>query len=100
MEFSLLDLDHSIHDIVELTGYASLGFGHDEFTLIRKVGKRDYPRFALFVKIVNGGYRGHHFVLHIENSSRSHDTRDKSPLIEKEVVRIKSVLMKTPEQDN
>lgn len=93
IEFSILDLEHSIHDIVELIGYESKGFEHNEFNLIRKISKNDYPRFHLLVKILNGGDHGHHFVLHLENSSRPHDFADKNPKIKEELGRIKDLLM-------
>lgn len=94
LEFKLLDLEHSIHDIVVLIGYKSLGFRHNEFSLIRNITKGDYPRFHLLVKILNGGDRGHHFVLHLENSSRPLDNAHKNPKIEEEVKRIKDLLTK------
>jgi len=89
-----MDLDHSVYDIERLAEYVLLGFEDDEFSLIRKINQNDYPRFNLLVKILNGGDRGHHFSLYVENSPRPHDVMSKGPLIEKEIKRIKESLAK------
>ncbi len=94
MEFTLRDLDHSVRDIENTIGYKPVGMSHEEFNLVRKVGKSEYPRFHLLVKILNGGSRGHQFTLYIENSSRSDDVTHENGRIEEEVARVKNSLMK------
>jgi len=97
MEFTLLDLDHSVGDIERLAGYRLLRFKGNEFELVRNVGQNDYLRFNLLVKILNGGDRGHYFDLSMENSSRSRNAISKGFLVEKEIERIKESLMKIQE---
>ena len=94
MEFTLMDLNHSVADIERLAVYQFLDSKESKFELIRNIGKDDYPRFHLLVKILNGGERGHHFVLLLENSSRLRDAISKGAVVEKEVKRIKEALTK------
>ena len=94
MEFTLMDLNHSVSDIERLAGYSLLGSEYNEFRLVRKINKGDYPRFHLLVKIINGGDRGHHFTLSVERSSGLHNAIDKGSLVEKELKRIKASLTK------
>lgn len=51
MEFEIKDLKRSINDIMRTVGYQPSYYQQDgRFSIVRLVGKNDYPRFHLYVK--------------------------------------------------
>ncbi|MBI3337486.1 MAG: hypothetical protein HY005_02590 [Candidatus Staskawiczbacteria bacterium] len=51
MEFIIKNINSSINDIMRQIGYAPSYFQKaNEFSIVRKVTRNDYPRFHLYIK--------------------------------------------------
>lgn len=103
MEFILKIPDKSIHDIMRQIGYQPASFqshlGHDsEFSIVRKIVTNDYPRFHLYIILLNGGEIGHKFNLHLDQKkpsyegSHAHSGEYHGELVEREAERIKNLI--------
>jgi len=107
MEFFVRDTSKSINDIMRTLGYRAThlqpgdqgGHHDDEFSMVRKLGKNDYPRFHLYVKQMNGGDAGYSFNLHLDqkkpsyNGTSAHSGEYHGDLVEDEVKRIKHLIL-------
>jgi hypothetical protein len=96
MQFTISNINKSINDIMRQIGYMPAYFQKDgEFSIIKKIGRNDYPRFHLYVKERNKEFT---FSLHLDQKkpsykgSHAHSGEYDGNLIEDEVERIKNLL--------
>ncbi len=98
MEFFILEseIEENIVNLGRKIGYFCIGRGKNEaeFSFIRPINGRDFPRFHLFVRKDKG--KNVRFNLHLDQKKPSygkysaHNAEYEGPLIENEVNRIKS----------
>ncbi len=98
MEFFIpeSEIQENIVNIGKKIGYFCIGRGKSEaeFSFIRPLDRRDFPRFHLFIRKDKG--KNIRFNLHLDQKKPSygkysvHNAEYESPLIENEASRIKS----------
>ena len=96
MEFEIKNLQRSINDIMRQIGYVPAYFQKEgEFSIVRKLGGNEYPRFHLYVKNVGADYT---FNLHLDQKKPSyegatgHSGDYDGPVVENEAERIRQLL--------
>ena len=96
MEFSITNINKSINDIMRAIGYQPAYFQKaGEFSVIRKMGGAEYPRFHLYIKESSDGFS---FNLHLDQKkpsyegSTGHSGEYDGSVVENEATRIKSIL--------
>ena len=96
MQFTIKKLNKSISYIMRQIGYLPAYFQNDgEFSIIKKVGKNDYPRFHLYI-VQNG--TDFIFKLHLDQKkpsyegSTGHSGEYDGTVVEREAERIKNLL--------
>lgn len=111
MQFKIKNISKSLNDIMRTIGYQPAYFqNEDEFSIVRKIGGNDYPRFHLYVKEINqvsnsielesrkSGGKGYIFNLHLDQKkpsyegSTGHSGDYDGPVVEGEARRIQSIL--------
>jgi len=106
MEFEIKNLQKSIHAIMRQIGYMPAYFQKEgEFSIVRKLGGNEYPRFHLYIKEIASALprndesgKTFTFNLHLDQKKPSYEgTRGHSgdydgPVIEQEAERIKNLL--------
>lgn len=107
MEFQIKNLQKSINNIMRTVGYHPAYFQKDgEFSIVRKVGRNDYPRFHLYI---NQNSTDINFRLHLDQKKPSYGDRRslgegrlkahahsgeyEGDVIETEAERIKNILL-------
>lgn len=110
MEFLIKNLQKNINNIMRTVGYMPAFFQNDgEFSVIRKVGRNDYPRFHLYIREEevprhsdsSGQMKGKNliFYLHLDQKkpsykgAKGHSGEYEGDLVEGEAERIKSLLI-------
>ena len=69
-----------------------------EVSIVRQIGRNDYPRFHLYTKPISGATGGYSFSLHLDQKrtsyegSTGHSGDYDGPVVEGEAERIKSLL--------
>lgn len=96
----IINLDESINEIMRKIGYTKGNSAKgDEFSIVRRLGSNDYPRFHLYIKMLNGGDYGCAFNLHLDQKKpsyegvRRHSGEYDGDLVKNEVERIKQLLV-------
>jgi hypothetical protein len=96
MEFQIRSIQKSINDIMRTIGYKPAYFQNPgEFSIIRLVGRNDYPRFHCYII-----QKGQNFIfkLHLDQKkpsyegSTGHSGDYDGEVVENEAERIKSML--------
>ncbi len=89
-------IDRSINDIMRQIGYSPAYFQKaEEFSMVRKLVRNDYPRFHLYIKKSGDGLS---FNLHLDQKkpsykgSKGHSGEYDGDLVEGEAERIKGLL--------
>ena len=97
MEFTINNLKRSINDVMRTVGYQPAYFQKDgQFSIIRPVGRNDYPRFHLYIK-QNGSDVV--FDLHLDQKKPSyggqtgHSGEYEGEVVVQEAERIKQLLL-------
>lgn len=96
MKFTISNVNKSINEIMRSIGYKPAYFQHEgEFSIIRLVGRSEYPRFHAYIKQSGQNFS---FNLHLDQKKPSyegatgHSGDYDGPVVEGEVQRIKQVL--------
>lgn len=96
MEFQIKNINKSMNDLMRTIGYQAAHFQSDgEFSMIKKLGRDDYPRFHLYVKEQNSSI---FFNLHLDQKkpsyegSHGHSGEYDGKLLEEEAERIKKLI--------
>ena len=104
MEFEIKNINKSINDLMRAIGYQPAYFQNEgEFSIIKKIGRNDYPRFHLYIKEANqtneaNQAKSYVFNLHLDQKKPSyqgqtgHSGDYDGPVVENEAERIKRVL--------
>ena len=104
MQFQINNINKSIHGIMRQIGYMPSYFQKDgEFSIIKKIGKNDYPRFHLYIKETSDKQqetsgKSYVFSLHLDQKkpsyegSKRHSGEYDGDIIKNEVERIKNLL--------
>lgn len=97
MEFFAKIPDKSIKEVMSTIGYTLHSHYWDDFSMVRRVGENEYPRFHLHVIMINGGSVGHKFVLHIDKRKMLGDScalfgRRHGEELKEEIKRIKRLI--------
>ena len=105
MEFEIKNLSKSINDLMRTIGYKPAYYQNsEEFSVVRQLGRNDYPRFHLYIKKVGSTVDqstvlSYIFNLHLDQKkpsyegSTGHSGEYDGDLVEGEMERIKSLLM-------
>jgi len=99
MQFVIKNPNETIVTLARKIGYQPIGKSNDEYSIVRPLAGRDYPRFHIFVKKdeKNGIFN---FNLHLDQKQPSyegtpaHSGEYEGEAIEKEVLRIKTIAEK------
>ena len=96
MEFVIKNINKSINDLMRGIGYHPAYFQKEgEFSIVRQVGRNDYPRFHLYI-VKNG--QDFIFKLHLDQKKPSyegqagHSGEYDGNVVEGEAERIKEIL--------
>ena len=96
MKFEIKNINKSINDIMRQIGYMPAFFQEPgEFSIVRKVGRNDYPRFHAYIKQTGQDFS---FNLHLDQKkpsyegSTGHSGDYDGDVIEVEIERIKGLL--------
>lgn len=110
MQFQIKNINKSINDIMRQIGYQPAYFQNErEFSIVRQLGRNDYPRLHLYIKEINnpsspvgssGQMKGKNiiFSLHLDQKkpsyqgSTGHSGEYGGDLVEGEARRIQNVL--------
>ena len=104
MRFEVYGIKKSLNDIMRTVGYKPAYFQDDgEFSIVRQLGKNDYPRFHIYIKELNNSPEEISekvlvFNLHLDQKkvsytgSHAHSGEYDGELVEKEAKRIKQFL--------
>ena len=107
MEFTIKNLNKSINNIMRTIGYVPSYFQNEgEFSMVKKLGKNDYPRFHLYIKegksldvaTSRGRLNTLVFNLHLDQKKpsysgvRGHSGEYDGKIVEGEAERIKTLL--------
>lgn len=104
MEFTIKDIQESINSLMRKIGYQPAYFQKEgEFSIVRQVGRNDYPRFHLYIRKSFGTAQDklntYMFNLHLDQKkpsyrgSREHSGEYGGGLVEGEAERIKELLL-------
>lgn len=103
MNFEVKNINKSINDIMRQIGYQPACFQNEgEFSIVRQLGRNDYPRFHLYIKqsfdSAQDKLNTFVFNLHLDQKkpsyrgSAGHSGEYDGDLVEKEAERIKAIL--------
>ena len=71
MQFEIKSLQKSVNDIMRQIGYAPAFFQKaGEFSIIKKIGRNDYPRFHAYIKQKGQDFN---FSLHLDQKKPSYE---------------------------
>lgn len=97
MKFEVNNIQKSAHDMMRTIGYKPAYFQNEgEISIVRQIGKNDYPRFHLYIK--EGKSNILVFQLHLDQKkpsyggSHAHSGEYEGELVEREAERIKALL--------
>lgn len=98
MRFTIENKKENIISLARLIGYNLISGTPDEYSMVRSLVGRDYPRFHIYMKTVpNSGV--FEINLHLDqkkpsySGSRAHSGEHDGDLIDKEVKRIRDLLL-------
>ncbi|OGZ64441.1 MAG: hypothetical protein A3A98_02995 [Candidatus Staskawiczbacteria bacterium RIFCSPLOWO2_01_FULL_40_39] len=96
MQFEIKNINKSINDLMRTIGYMPAYFQNDgEFSIIKKIGRNDYPRFHLYIVQNSQSFI---FKLHLDQKkpsyegSTGHSGDYDGPVVESEAERIQQLL--------
>lgn len=96
MEFVIKNLKESVNGLMRKIGYSPAYFqGENEASIVRQIGRNDYPRFHLYIKENNEEFI---FKLHLDQKkpsyqgSHAHSGEYDGAIVEDEASRIKNIL--------
>ena len=71
MQFEIKNINKSINDLMRTIGYMPAYFQNDgEFSIIKKIGRNDYPRFHLYIVQNSQSFI---FKLHLDQKKPSYE---------------------------
>ena len=96
MEFVIKNLKESVNGLMRKIGYKPAYFqGENEASIVRQIGRNDYPRFHLYIKDNNEEFI---FKLHLDQKkpsyqgSHAHSGEYDGAIVEEEASRIKNII--------
>ncbi len=103
MEFQISNIKKSTNDLMRSIGYQPAYFQKEgETSIVRQIGRNDYPRFHLYIKEVSSqiiGAKSYNFSLHLDQKkpsyegAKGHSGDYDGVVVENEAERIKQLLV-------
>lgn len=76
MEFQISNTNKSINDLMRTIGYQPAYFQKaGEVSIVRQIGRNDYPRFHVYLKPISEATGGYKFNLHLDQKKPSYPAR-------------------------
>ena len=97
MDFEIKNLQNNIVNVARELGYVIIDTNGNEYNLVRKLDRDNYPRFHIYVKQAGQDFN---FSLHLDQKKPSyegvhaHNGEYFGPVVETEADRIKEILNK------